>query len=291
MDLSDINDKGFLGPKVALNGIYDNITILRPEKGLVVFNTNTVEIYDQNSSGMVNSMIPGYYSWDGSKWLSFESKESTQIINKSDFSITSLGYLPSGAYRNAPTSFEKDGTKAIQRKCITNANDTGQYCSFDLQDTAGNIKGVDWNSAYQLAKEIGGHLPVITSVAEIDFLYKNLFYKDISSNSRFFNSWIGLKSITLPGEKENFMWITGESTEIDWVSGKLGFEFENGSPSQFGCVHYSEDLYNMNLGPNSTGQDIQRKWEVSPCDATTHLNTQVNQNYPMSYLIVEFLFY
>ncbi|MBS7332474.1 C-type lectin-like domain-containing protein [Faecalibacter bovis] len=291
LDLSDVKNKGFLGPKVALNGIYDNLTIIRPSRGLVVYNTNTVEVFDPNTSNMVKSIVPGYYSWDGSKWLSFESKETTNIVDKRDFSITSLGYLPSGAFRNAPLRFEKDDIIAIQTKCVTNTNQTGQYCSFDLQDAAGNIKGVDWNSAYQLAKEIGGHLPVITTNSEIEFLYKNYFHKDIQSNSRYFNSWIGLKSVALPGEKEQFKWITGEYSDVNWLNGKLEYEFENGSPSQLGCVHYSEDLYNINLEPNSTGQDIQRKWEVSPCDVKERYNNQVNQNFPMSYLIVEFLFY
>ena len=291
LDLSDIKDKGFLGPKVALTGIYDNITILRPAKGLVVYNTNTVSNYDALAGVFVNSIIPGYYSWDGSKWLSFESKESTKIIDNKDISISSLGYLPNVAFRSAPQRFEKDGVTAIQRKCVTTNNLTGHYCTFDLQDVSGAPKGVDWNAAFNLAKEIGGHLPVLTTTAEIEFIYKNFFYKDISANSRFLNSWIGLKSVAMPGETEQFKWITGEYSDVNWLNGKLNYEFENNFPNQFGCAHYTEDLYNMNLETETNGQDIQRKWEVSPCNSSSHFNTQANQSFPMSYLIVEYLYY
>lgn len=291
LDLSDIKDKGFLGPKVALTGTYDNITILRPSKGLVVYNTSTITIYDPIASTNITSLIPGYYSWDGSKWLSFESKESTKIIDNKEFSITSLGYLPKAAFRNAPIKFEKDDVIAVQRKCVTSNNNKGHYCSYDLQDASGSDQGVDWNTAFNLAKEIGGHLPVITTSAEIEFLYKNFFFKDTYSNSRYFNSWIGLKSIAFPGEKEQFRWITGELSDVNWLNGRLNYDFENGHPTQLGCAHYFEDFYNMNLDDAVTGEDVQRKWKVSSCDVTTKQSTIDQKFYPMSYLIVEFLYY
>jgi hypothetical protein len=59
----DVNStsKGFLLPRVALTGTTDNSTITGSEAtGLIVYNTNTV-----------SDVTPGFYYWNGSKWLRF----------------------------------------------------------------------------------------------------------------------------------------------------------------------------------------------------------------------------
>lgn len=296
LDLSSITDKGFLGPKVKLTSRFDNITINRPNIGLVVYNTETVENFDPLTGENVQSLIPGYYSWNGSKWMSFESKESTKFIKNETFSAATLGYLPLGSYRNAPLNFEKNGVNAKQTKCtysqgtLVNTKNI-LYCAYDLTSNAtGEAIGVSWNDAFNLAKEIGGHLPVITSALEIETIKLNFFHKDISSRSRYQNSWIGLRSIAAPGEKPKFHWITGEKTQHDWTGGRYIFNFDNNLPTTEGCGFYSFDNINSNLDIGIEGNIVDRKWNVSSCETTQTLDPHTGKNFLMSYLLVEFLY-
>lgn len=295
LDLSSIPDKGFLGPKVSLTSRYDNLTIRRPNIGLVVYNTATVENIDPVSGNKVTSIIPGYYSWDGSKWMSFESKESTKIVNNINISAAALGYLPQGTYQYAPVNFEKDGINAKQTKCTyaagTQQVKTMLYCAYDLTSTeTGEMAGVNWNQAFSLAKEIGGHLPVINSSAEIKALELNFFYKDTRSLSRYHNAWIGLKSIAAPGEKPQFQWVTGEKSQVDWGTGKYIFNFENNMPTTEGCGFYKYDKLN-HLTPNNS-DPVERKWNVTSCDTTSISESGPDGpiNFLMSYLLVEFIY-
>ncbi len=57
LDLSS-TDKGVLIPRVALNSTTDNTTIQNPATSLIVYNTQ-----------LVNNVNPGFYYWDGLKWV------------------------------------------------------------------------------------------------------------------------------------------------------------------------------------------------------------------------------
>lgn len=55
-------DKGFLPPRVALTAINSAAPITAPAVGLLVYNKAT-------SGTIPNNVFPGYYYWDGSKWV------------------------------------------------------------------------------------------------------------------------------------------------------------------------------------------------------------------------------
>jgi hypothetical protein len=58
----DANNKGFLIPRVSLTSATDVITITSPAISLLIYNTATIGTYP-------NNIIPGFYYWDGAKWI------------------------------------------------------------------------------------------------------------------------------------------------------------------------------------------------------------------------------
>jgi hypothetical protein len=63
------NGKGLLPPNVALTSITDAVTITAPATSLLVYNTATAGISP-------NNVVPGYYYWNGTKWVAFEGQGS-----------------------------------------------------------------------------------------------------------------------------------------------------------------------------------------------------------------------
>lgn len=60
----DFSNKGLLIPRVALDSITDTLTIDNPATSLLVYNTATAGTYP-------DEVVPGYYYWNGNKWVSF----------------------------------------------------------------------------------------------------------------------------------------------------------------------------------------------------------------------------
>ena len=62
----DVNfaNKGLLIPNVTLTGTGDILTVASPALSLMVYNTATAGVSP-------NNVIPGYYYWNGTKWIAF----------------------------------------------------------------------------------------------------------------------------------------------------------------------------------------------------------------------------
>ncbi len=60
------SDRGFLPPRVALTAVNAAGPITAPATGLLVYNTAT-------AGTSPNDVVPGYYFWDGVKWVRFIS--------------------------------------------------------------------------------------------------------------------------------------------------------------------------------------------------------------------------
>src|ERR1700744_1711442 len=61
-NFSSPNGKGLLPPNVSLTGVTDAVTVTSPATSLLVYNTATA------NTGTL-SVTPGYYYWDGTKWV------------------------------------------------------------------------------------------------------------------------------------------------------------------------------------------------------------------------------
>jgi hypothetical protein len=63
----DANNKGILIPRVSLLSATDVLTIASPAVSLLVYNTST-------SGTPPDNVVPGFFYWNGTKWLSFGSQ-------------------------------------------------------------------------------------------------------------------------------------------------------------------------------------------------------------------------
>lgn len=60
------SDKGLLVPRLALSDITVAAPVTAPALSLVVYNTFTSALATAS-----NNVVPGFYYWDGSKWVAF----------------------------------------------------------------------------------------------------------------------------------------------------------------------------------------------------------------------------
>ena len=67
-------DKGFLAPRIALTSGTDVTTIASPATGLMVYNTAT-------AGTAPSDVTPGYYYFDGVKWVRFINSQPTATIS------------------------------------------------------------------------------------------------------------------------------------------------------------------------------------------------------------------
>ena len=63
-------NKGFLLPRIALTGSADAVTIPSPATSLLIYNTASA------GAGLA-AVTPGYYFWNGSKWLQLSTNISS----------------------------------------------------------------------------------------------------------------------------------------------------------------------------------------------------------------------
>ena len=73
IDAAPSNNKGALMPRVALVAKNNAAPITSPATSLLVYNTAT--------SGVgITAVVPGYYYWDGTQWVAFQSSVPSGII-------------------------------------------------------------------------------------------------------------------------------------------------------------------------------------------------------------------
>lgn len=86
VDAAPSNDRGLLVPRIPLTAINASAPVTSPATSLLVYNT-------ASASTGTNAVSPGYYYWDGVKWVRF-------------------AYTPSGSSSEAWTLFGNSGTNS-----------------------------------------------------------------------------------------------------------------------------------------------------------------------------------
>jgi hypothetical protein len=88
----DVNSssKGMLIPRVSLSSAIDATTIASPAVSLLVYNTAT-------AGTSPNNIVPGYYYWNGTKWIALGSQSSSGLITFSTGNILSGATVVSAA--------------------------------------------------------------------------------------------------------------------------------------------------------------------------------------------------
>jgi len=257
------DNKGFLAPHIALTSKTDRVTILNPADGIMVYNTSTIP------GNALTAINPGLMYWQTNEWK--QAKVSTAIeITENDRLISYLGYDNQAFTEDLAKDFNFNGLNFKLNECVKWAQNNHTYCSYTTPT------GMNWQQAFNAAKEKKGYLVTITSLAEWLYLYDNLI------NNKLPNSfWIGYNKIDFSGNPTEFAWITGEKTKIDWTTLTTEDYFRQNEPNNSGgnegCVHVVSKL----IGD----AEKKRGWNDLPCTSTTDWNGGTNY---MSHIIVEY---
>lgn len=209
-------------PRVQLLSTEDNITIANPTVGLMVFNTEPTE-----------DLVRGFYHWTGYLWQLFDNKK--EILEKKVYpsvSTSILGYNPAGIGSDVPTEFSINNVTFKKIKCEKNTTNSHYYCGYRSveKNNNSNVAPLNWNEAFAGAREIGGYLVTITNEQEWTFIKNNFLQR---SNGDFLKRriWLGHNKVKYPGNPNEFLWITGETPAIDWVTGEYFSNFAEGEPN------------------------------------------------------------
>ena len=256
-------------PHVSLQGISDIITVENPTVGLMVYNTN---------DGV--SPRKGFCYWDGSKWINYEDTKAVLAseVDLEEVSINMLGYNPEGKATQAANTFSfTNGSRTItftKQGCVKFEGNNHTYCGYTT-----NIP-LDWKEAFIGAKMQKGYMVTITSKKEWDFIVNNFYrnqnllingesnknFRSLIQDSR--RIWIGYNKVKPIGYHQQFTWITGEASEVDWLTGKRFSGFApnepNDSQGNEGCSHIhkvNDAVVNFDLNKLS--------WNDTPCDLAT----------------------
>lgn len=250
LDVS-VENKGFLGPRIALENRTDNVTIPNPTDGLMVYNTTTLSGNEQTA------LQPGYYYWNINQWVPSKKGEIIEVTTNGELR-NFLGYNADGV-RNS-TGFIHNGIHFRQGGTTGNGYGCKQwevnghwYCAY-----RGNT-GFDWQTAFNAAKSRGGYLVTFTSLDEWNWVKTNLINSGTGYNLT--NSiWIGYNKVNFSGNPTEFTWITGEKSKVNWSNNTTTEHyFNSGEPNNQGgnegCVHVINSA-------NSTG----RRWNDIDCE-------------------------
>jgi hypothetical protein len=83
-------NKGFLPPRVALTSINSASPVISPAPGLLIYNIATAGTSPYN-------VIPGYYYWNGTLWVSFTPRQGTNPGDMLYWSGTQWVVVPLGS--------------------------------------------------------------------------------------------------------------------------------------------------------------------------------------------------
>lgn len=82
----DATDKGFLPPRIALNGTNDVATILSPTNGLLIYNT-------ASAGNGVNVVTPGMYYFSSGKWQRVYNQQPDATVDFNQLTPTTVGVI------------------------------------------------------------------------------------------------------------------------------------------------------------------------------------------------------
>jgi len=134
----DSPDKGVLFPRIALQNKTDQVTITNPITGLVVLNTNRVDVADNPGASL---QANSYYYWNGSEWTLFV--EHSLFLNQLDiYKVPRLEALinfraqPAGSIQTAFLSPVISATESINiRQILFDEASVDPNNTFDLNSS------------------------------------------------------------------------------------------------------------------------------------------------------------
>lgn len=259
LDITSDN-KGILPPHIALLSKTDAKTIPNPTEGTLIYNTS-------NISGNADTAIgPGLVYWQNNSWQPAKVSTSVELTQNGRL-ISYLGFNTEPFTPDLGTDFNNNGFIFKLDKCIKWDTNNHTYCAFTAD------KGMNWQQAFNIAKERKGYLATITDLDEWNYLYDNII---INLPNSF---WIGYNKIDFSGNPTEFAWITGEKQKINWPTLTTEDYFRAGEPNNAGgnegCVH----VVSKQVGDGEN----KRGWNDLPCSSATEWT-----GIPMRHIIIEY---
>lgn len=258
----DSEDKVVLIPRVQLTSENDMSFIPNATDGLMIYNTNQTD-----------ELSKGFYYWSKNHWNLLGNDESDiKIVNVEGTKTNLLGYNPEGYGASAPNTVTIDSytfTKIGCEKWETNGH---YYCGYTSKKTTSNkndYSPTNWNVAYKAAKKMGAYLVTITNEAEwnfiLDRIYNNQRYRIFSENDVNRRVWLGQNKLKLPGNPNEFLWITGEVSQMNWETGYYFSNFDSNEPNNENEVEGCSHIWHAPGGTKLT-------WNDTLCTLVTDLN-------------------
>ncbi len=241
LDLTATN-KALLLPRVQLTGLNDVATVAAPVSGMMVSNIAAAGV--GNNAVKANNI----YRFNGVAWDLLVDK--TELNNSTaGFSFSILGYTPlKGSARTVPAT-APGGATVTEVGCKTNLTNGHFYCAYTLS------AGTNFYNTFQLAKNIGGYVVTMTSLAEISWVNTNI----VAAGTGYSLGnciWIGYNKVAYPGNPNIFQWITGEDFVVNWSTFPTSTPdnwFLAGQPDNAGGTEGSCHI--MRIGASAT-----RRW-------------------------------
>ncbi len=130
------NGKGLLIPNIALTGATDAVTIGSPATSLLIYNTATAGVSP-------NNVAPGYYYWNGVKWVSLISGGSGWLLTGNAGTVDGTNFI--GTTDNVPFNIRVNNQKA-GRIDATLYNTFFGYLTGNTNVAGSNITAVGYNA-------------------------------------------------------------------------------------------------------------------------------------------------
>ena len=146
LDVKFIN-KGFLPPRIALVSINSPVPIASPAIGLFVYNSAT-------NGTPPNNVMPGYYSWNGTKWIPVQAQQGINIGDMQYWNGTQWVIIPAGlngqvlTFSNGVPTWGGVQLPIVSTNPITNISSNSANCGGNVVIDGGAIvttRGVCWS--------------------------------------------------------------------------------------------------------------------------------------------------
>lgn len=188
-----------------------------------------------------------------------------------------LDYVPNGIASVAPATTTLAGVSGITVTKINtftaNAAQGGHV--YALYQTGGVTNpGINWVTAYNFARSVGGTLPIITSGAEWAYLRASVLPSAAS------NIWIGYRKFEYPGNATQFNWIDCQQSNFNYSTFTYDVYWRSGEPNNSGSTEGCGHIVTSAADPTNRG------WNDATCSAVNAFGTNTNDYF--IYIIVEF---
>ena len=257
LDVKSAN-KGFLPPRVVLTSINSALPVSAPVAGLFVYNTAT-------AGSVPNNVTPGYYSWNGTKWIPVASPLGSNVGDMLYWNGTQWVGVPIGS--NGQVMTINNGIPAWSNQC-------GMH--FTINHVAGTVAPVSKTVIYGTVSNLPGEPLKCWITNNLGADHQAMSVDDATEASAGwywqFNRKHGYKHDGTT-RTPNTAWITSISENSDWIDAndpcniELGTTWRIPTYTEWNNVDNSGGWTNWN-GPWGSGLKLHAAGDLGNSDGS-----------------------